>query len=193
MEELTPTKEEPGPFDGMEAAKLGEPVFTLQGGDPLGARLVRLWALGARIRCGLVKVENWTGDAVFGEFLDAAIASPVEPQKKEALQLKATEAEGVSWDMDVYRRNEKPPEKKEDRYSGWQETEKTRAQLDEHRERVEIGRELNDATGTINDQAERLRKYGLESEARELLRIVETLKVISDRARPQRRGGPAYD
>ena len=44
------TKDEPGPLDGLLTAKPGEPIFTLQGGDPLAAPLVREWARQARER-----------------------------------------------------------------------------------------------------------------------------------------------
>lgn len=189
------TKEVPGPLDGMETAKPGEPVFTLQGGDPLGARLVRLWAFGARVRAGIVQVEKWTGDAVFNEFLDAAKGAIAHDKKKDELLVRATEAESISWDMDRYRRNEpaQVEEKITEGYGGYEPDESLVEKMTENRERLETGRRVSNATGELFEAAEIARKYGLEDDAVALLRTVELLKGIGDRIRPQRRGGPAYD
>lgn len=189
------TKEIPGPLDGMENAKPGEIVFTLQAGDPLAARLVRLWAWGARVRAGVLTVGKDTADSVLNEFIDAAAGNLAHHEKKrQELQIRATEAESISWDMDSYRRNE-PSQVEEvfsEGYSGYKPGESVVEKIAESRARLEAGRILNNATGEIADVAEIAGKYGLESEAKELLAIVEKLKPLSDAVRPQRRGGPAY-
>jgi hypothetical protein len=97
------SKNIPSPLDGYESAKPDEPVFTLQGGDPLAAPLVRIWAYLARVRTGL------KGDASMIEApIFAAMSTSVEHDEKECrnLLIRATEAEQVSWHMDGYRRGE---------------------------------------------------------------------------------------
>lgn len=97
------SKTNPAPLDGYESAKLDEPIFTLQGGDPLAAPLVRIWAYLARVRTGL------RGDASMIEApIFAAMSTSVEhdPTECRNLLIRATEAEQVSWHMDGYRRGE---------------------------------------------------------------------------------------
>ena len=97
------SKLSPAPLDAYESAKPDEPIFTLQGGDPLGAPLVRLWAYLARVRAGL------PGDVCM---IDAPIyvakTTSIEhdPEKRKDLLLRASQAEQVSWHMDGYRRGE---------------------------------------------------------------------------------------
>lgn len=100
---LEATKENPSPLDGYESAKSDEPIFVLQGGDPLAAPLVRIWAYLARVRTGL------RGDASMIEApIFAAMSTSIEHDPKECknLLMRATEAEQVSWHMDGYRRGE---------------------------------------------------------------------------------------
>lgn len=42
------TRERAGPYDGLENAKPGEPIFTLQGGDPFAPATILFWANLAR-------------------------------------------------------------------------------------------------------------------------------------------------
>ena len=97
------TKENPAPLDAYETAKPDEPIFTLQGGDPLAAPLVRIWAYLARVRAGL------SGDVTM---IDAPIyiakITNVEhdPEECKKLLVRASAAEQVSWYMDGYRRGE---------------------------------------------------------------------------------------
>lgn len=78
------TKDRPGDYDGMETAKTGEPVFTLQGGDPLGALTVIFWAWKAR-----------------------QLARTLDDGKdRERLQRRASAAEEVAWAMRAYRNGE---------------------------------------------------------------------------------------
>lgn len=78
------TREHPGPFDAFETAKPGEPIFTLQGGDPLSPPTILHWA-------GLART--------------AAVAEP-DPEKARKLLVKATNAEVVAWTMRAYQRGE---------------------------------------------------------------------------------------
>jgi hypothetical protein len=100
---LEATKTNPAPLDAYESAKPDEPIFTLQGGDPLAAPLVRMWAYLARVMAGL------PGDVAM---IDAPIyvakmnSIAHDPAKCEELLTRATQAEQVSWHMDGYRRGE---------------------------------------------------------------------------------------
>lgn len=81
-EPLVSTKDRPGEYDAFETAKPGEPIFTLQGGDPLAPGTVMFWAEGAR-------------KAAFAE---------EKPARARLLLTKATNAEFVAWAMTDYQR-----------------------------------------------------------------------------------------
>jgi hypothetical protein len=97
------SKSHPAPLDAYETAKPDEPIFTLQGGDPLAAPLVRIWAYLARVRAGM------RGDAsMIAAPLHVAQVTSVEhdEEKRNELLVRASQAEEVSWHMDGYRRGE---------------------------------------------------------------------------------------
>jgi hypothetical protein len=88
------------PFDAYETAKPNEPTFTLQGGDPLGAPLVRLWAVLARVQSGMGASIT---EAVIQSAVKTACTHVSEGNSEtKALLVRATEAEKVSWLMDEY-------------------------------------------------------------------------------------------
>jgi hypothetical protein len=153
------TKEEPGPFDGMERAKPGEPVFTLQGGDPLGAPLVMLWAALARCRAtGASPIE------AVGATVQAVTREPRE-DRQAALLLRAREAEGVAWQMDDYRKghvDEKPTPVARPSYAG-NATDpaelEAKARFDAHQN---AARRFDNAVAEINEAAEALAGYGFD-------------------------------
>lgn len=82
------TKDKPGDYDAIETAKPGEPLFAIQGGDPLGPKTVLFWAGEARKLAG--ETEN--------------------EKDRERLLRKATMAEEVAWAMQEYQRGVAPPE-----------------------------------------------------------------------------------
>lgn len=88
IESTENTKERPGPFDAFETAKPNEPIFTLQGGDPLAPGLVLLWAKHARREGLRLQDQN--------------------PKSAAALELllRATSAEEIACDMKAYQRGE---------------------------------------------------------------------------------------
>jgi hypothetical protein len=96
------------PLDAYATAKPDEPTFTLQGGDPLAASIVRIWAYCARIRAGLLSLSKITGDEVLGKALIAAQQYSVahDDQEVRNLKIRATAAEEVSWTMDAYLRGD---------------------------------------------------------------------------------------
>ena len=97
------TKENPAPLDAYETAKPDEPIFTLQGGDPLAAPLVRLWAYLARVRAGLRGDVSWIDAPIF---VAKSTSLEHDPKACNDLLVRATAAEQVSWHMDGYRRGE---------------------------------------------------------------------------------------
>lgn len=80
------TKETPGDYDALETAKPGEPIFTLQGGDPLAPPCITLWS----------------------ELCRHAALAESDDAKREALLKKATAAEAVAWAFDDYRKGVQP-------------------------------------------------------------------------------------
>lgn len=159
------TKAEPGPFDAFETAKPDEPIFTLQGGDPLAAPLVLEWARRART---------------------AALALPDDTPRQEELLLRATSAEEVAWSMQAYLRGEAESSDQSDAHAQRGQTmadaggDDSRAKLLHHRQMVDHARRLDDATSTIVEVAEALRLPPLFA-------IAETLKPISADIRPGRK------
>lgn len=97
------TKEHPHPLDAYETAKPEEPIFTLQGGDPLASSLVRMWAYLARVRCGARGDASWVSAPIMVAELNSIAHD--EDAVKELLS-RATQAEQVSWYMDGYRRGD---------------------------------------------------------------------------------------
>jgi hypothetical protein len=99
------TKDKPGDYDAIETAKPGEPLFPIQGGDPLGPPCVQFWAdearsLARRIMSGEeAGFQPGDGDEVY---------HPSEMDKRQAKKLleKATQAEQVKWAMEAYQRGE---------------------------------------------------------------------------------------
>jgi hypothetical protein len=86
---------DPKALDAHQTAKPDEPTFTLQGGDPAAAPLVRLWAQMARQRCGLLPDCQ----------IEANVLPPPEnDHEREELLKRATLAEELSWDMDSYQK-----------------------------------------------------------------------------------------
>lgn len=78
------TKDRPGTMDAIETAKPGEPLFTLQGGDPLAPTTIMFWANLART---------------------AALAERNRDKAHHMLR-KASIAEAVAWAFQDYQRGE---------------------------------------------------------------------------------------
>lgn len=89
------------PLDAYFTAKPNEPTWTVQGGDPLGGPLLRLWAHFARIQANAYPGRGLEG--IFEQILKAANHNmPDKPSDREELLVRATETEYVSWNMDEY-------------------------------------------------------------------------------------------
>lgn len=94
-EALVSTRERAGIYDGLESAKPGEPLFTIQGGDRFGPATVLHWADLAR----------------------TAGRDEANPELAAKLLKKASAAEEVAWAMRSYQRNEQPEDAQRATYS----------------------------------------------------------------------------
>lgn len=78
------TKDEPGDYDAYETAKPDEPIFTVQGGDPLGPLTVMFWCWKAR---QLARRQD-------------------DDKARQRMLRKAGAAEEVAWAMKEYQSGE---------------------------------------------------------------------------------------
>jgi hypothetical protein len=109
---LEATKSDPAPLDAFETAKPDEPIYTLQGGDPLSSPLLRIWAHFARIQAGIIPPRGIEG--IFEEILRAANNNEPESEAgKDDLLVRATQTEQISWLMDNYRKGYSIEEREE--------------------------------------------------------------------------------
>lgn len=183
MNDIVATKEHPAPLDAFETAKPDEPIFTLQGGDPLAAPLVRLWAFFARRRAATVRITQ----DVFGEIIEAAIGHSVQDDEREQgnLLVRATAAEKVSWAMDAYRkgntRADVPSEAADTHLDELQ-------RIDLHDLRVRIAGRLSNFRCEMVEMQEALTKHGYD-DADMLQRIdaaAVELRAIYEAVEPRR-------
>jgi hypothetical protein len=83
-EVVVSTKDRPGTFDALETAKPGEPIFTLQGGDPFTPPTILYWCELAR--ADALKIRK--------------------KADREARLRKISVAEQIAWAMQEYQRGE---------------------------------------------------------------------------------------
>jgi hypothetical protein len=166
------TKEEPGPFDGLEAAEPGEPVFTLRAHDPLAARGVRLWCWMKRKI--VLRDRSLTDEERAGKLI------------------KIREAEKIAENMEEWRTGQADlvvPEAKEERYSGHtsspEEIEaKRRFDIIKH-----AAERLHNAVAEVADAARALEELDAErycSPAERLLSLSDDLKDLAMDIQPKR-------
>lgn len=181
-----PTKQEPGPFDGFESLKPGEPVFPLQGGDPLSAPLVQLWASCARVRAGSGTPDILT--APFAKLAGIAAREQAGAHKREELLLRATEAEAISWEMDAYRKGEKVVERTTESYSGYVQSQESKDAAKRTRSLYDLAQNLEEAKYHANETRMALEALGeFPDAAATLARLVGELDGVASAIRPKRR------
>lgn len=173
------TKETPGPFDGFASAKAGEPIFTLQGGDPLAWRLVGVWVW--RVRKMALSLRG-------------SKPKDKKAQKQaDSMLIKATEAERIGWAMKEYLRGaagelDKKP-KAEASYSGYVEPDDVIARRERSAALMALAKNLEEAKYYVNETALGLDALGEHPEAASALReIVPQLDGIAKSIRPNRDG-----
>lgn len=163
------TKDKPGDYDAIETLKPGEPVFPVQGGDPLGPATVQFWADGAR------KMARETEDE----------------KKRETLLRKASMAEEVAWAMKDYQSGQEPVAGVRSNYAD--EGVSVGGELTD---RIKIRRALIESVGTLHNAIgiaktveEALATLGLhEPEQAAILNAIDQLKAVAASIEPRREG-----
>lgn len=165
-DQIISTKDQIGTYDAIETAKPGEPLFPLQGGDPLAPLCVMIWAWKAR-----------------------KLARTMEEDDKARIKLlrKASAAEEVAWAMREYQAGEaagaiadipEPPST----YSG--------IAVEKHGDWlpgiVSGVRHLDEAVAGLGDATDHLPP----DQAAALRAAVDQVKAIAARYRPQRASYP---
>lgn len=157
------TKDRPGSYDAIETAKPGEPLFPVQGGDPIGPKTVQFWV---------------------DEQRKLALACTDEKRARAMLQ-KASQAEEVAWAMLAYQRGEEAVEERRLSYSD------NHDETDEKRTTCEIlihgaGR-LHNALAIVAEVADSLAKNRLAPFEEVALReAVEQIKEAAIKIEPRR-------
>lgn len=141
------SKLDPSPLDAYVTAEPDEPVFTLQGGDPLAGPLVMLWARLARARCGLGFEPEASIEWATAIFKDNQAFKSAE---RDDLLRRATEAEQICWAMTAYRKGQRE-QVAEDNAQRNVET-----RLDLHDYKIYCANRISNAFSELNDMMSQL-------------------------------------
>jgi hypothetical protein len=165
---MVSTKDIPGPLDGLQRAKPGEPVFTLQGGDPLAPPLVREWVRKRR---------------------EAALQMPEGPEQ-DAQLIRCREADEIAMDMDAYRRGEVETEARTANVPttsyGGAGSEDMAAAIRLSQLRLHHARKLDNAVSDTVDAAAFSRTIDLIDTAEELEDAAAVIRRVAEDVRPSR-------
>jgi hypothetical protein len=153
---------EPAPLDGYLTAKPNEPIFVLQGGDPLAPPLVQQWITTAR-----------------------ALALQLESEsQRNALLIRATAAEEVLWAMQNYLRGHTSTGEVEPK-TPLENSVDEKARLDVYDVRRRCASRIYDLRGAITEYRKELLSKHFISAGDELDNSIEGLlcsaKSIADR------------
>jgi len=140
----------PSPLDAYASAEPDEPIFTLQGGDPLAAPLVILWARLARARCGLGFEPEATMTWLDRIFRDTQV---YKSNERDDLLRRATESEAISWAMVNYRQGQRTQVTEAADQPGLVEL-----KLDLHDYKIYCANRISNAFSEMNDMIEQLSK-----------------------------------
>lgn len=175
------------PLDAYATAKPNEPTWTVQGGDPLGAPLLRIWALFARIQAGIIPEQGT--EYAYEQILRAANNNPPENEFEEKeLLVRATQTEQVSWNMDAYRSGHTDARPETTSENSLDIT----ARLELHDARVHIAQRVNNMVAELTEGRNVLLKLGgffcgehdpLDDD---WLSIIAGLKQLNDLVEPRR-------
>jgi hypothetical protein len=164
------TKEQPGPFDGLERAEPDEPVFTLRAHDPLAAPLVHEWVKRRR--------ESLND-------LDLA------PEKQRLELIQCAEAEEIAWCMEAWRKGneevikEEKPSKKPT-YSGHQSSVEELAAKARFDVVKGSSSALHNAVAEVTEAAAALEQYGYAEERAVLIEAAGLIKAVALHVQPKR-------
>jgi len=173
------TKGAPGPFDGMERAAPGEPVFTLRAHDPLASGLVLEWV-----------------DRRRKAIREAFAREEISEAKRDLELIQCREAEELAWSMDAWRKGELAARAEElegavalppTSYSGNAHSEEELAAKLRYDAIRAAGALLSNAVAGITDAAkEHLAPHGFMTERAVILTVAERIKAVADHIRPKR-------
>lgn len=165
------------PLDAYATAKPDEPVFTLQGGDPLAGPLVRLWACMARRRAGVA-------GKIPADDLTRITTQHQAPNEREATNLlvRATAAEEVSWMMDSYLRGEVQEKVEIEEVDGLDD----QARIDLHDFRVRSAQKLSDMVANLIEISDELHRRGHHDGVPAMKRVAHQIKNIAGLVEPRR-------
>jgi hypothetical protein len=179
---------EAAPLDAYVTAAPDEPVWTVQGGDPLGGPLLRIWAVFARLQAGII--TPGAVDGLFAEILGRANNSPPEnDRERDGLLLRATATEEISWDMDAYRSG--ATDAAEPQKVGGENSLDEKARLDLHDRRVRVAQRLSNFAAEARELCDLLLPFAAEIPdeggwLRDLQYISHVCSLASDRIEPRR-------
>jgi len=167
----------PSPLDAYVSAEPDEPVFTLQGGDPLAGPLVIMWARLARARCGLgFEPEaslHWM-DKVFRDYQVTA------SNEREDLLRRATEAETICWAMSAYRKGQTQ------QIVDDEEQRSVAARLDLHDYKIYCANRISNAFSEMNDMMSELDKLDPDNPVIESIRNeIVSLRTLFNEVEPR--------
>lgn len=163
-EVIVSTRERPGSYDAIETAKPGEPLFPIQGGDPLGPRVVQFWA-----------------DEQRKQALECA-----DQKQRDSMLKKATQAEQVGWAMTAYQKGEKEIEGKPARYND-QEEERDEATRTARAILIKGVGQLHNSLAIAADVADELAKLRTHADAEITIReAIALLKRAALEIEPRR-------
>lgn len=186
---IVSTRETAGEFDGLETAKPGEPIFVVQGGDPLAPPTVQFWADRARDCAREIMAGKHAG---FEPGPGREQYEPTEADHREAERLlrKATNAEEVSWAMAAYQRNEVEPTGNRAKYNedaGPDLTAEALARESTRKALVTMAGQLHNSLAIAEGVRESLVKLDLHPDvAAVIMRAVEDLRLAADALEPRR-------
>lgn len=163
------TKEEPGPFDGLERAEPNEPVFTLRAHDVLAAPLVHEWVNRRR---------------------QAILHGDLPPEKEELELIQCREAEDVAFAMVDWRNGAAPAPVAEDKpvaaYSGHASSAEELAAKHRYDVIKAAVQTLNNALAEVTDAAATLEPFGHAGERAAILAAADWLKAVANHIAPKR-------
>ncbi|RPJ86301.1 MAG: hypothetical protein EHM18_06935 [Acidobacteria bacterium] len=149
-EEPVGSKDNPSPLDAYQTAAPDEPIFTLQGGDPVSELLVLFWVELARARCGLAFDPLDTCNKLARVIRESQVKDDAD---RNNLLTRATEAEQVAWSMKDYKLGRPSEAKGED-------VKPVEYRLDLHDYRIYAAGRVSSAFSELHEAAEKLEQLG---------------------------------
>lgn len=166
---LINTLESPSEFDALLSLRTGEPYFLLVGRDRFAPGLILRWASYNRRRA-------------LKEF-DAEL---IDTEERERELRKSTQAEEIAWSMREFKLGgAAKAETKQDRYSGYVDTEEQKTADAIHRQRLEAKSALHNAIGETNDL---LQLIPGDEQSRAIEETIKAMRALADLISPKRPG-----